>query len=201
MLDVTRVELRIRASRPYGRWIRALKLMGYSVVGLDMAEAEASSFQQEAGEEVRCFVHASGSGLPSVDSCEMADAIKRRRPPALLTVGPSDDADEIDAYIGAHPNRLEGLELRLADVRGAYLASPEKTFEWSSRLARAAGARGMPILVSSSATCPEELATPLTKKAFAEMLKTGRRSAGVRERKLLGRLERVVSTRRRTEQG
>ncbi len=47
-----------------------------------------------------------------------------------------DRPEEVDAYLGAHPNRVEALELGLAGVRKAYESGAAKTFEWTSALAR-----------------------------------------------------------------
>jgi hypothetical protein len=197
LLELRDLELRIRPSPPYDGWAKALKLMGYSMVGLDISEGEASEFQRDIGERVKCFLRGPAASLPWVDACGFADATKRRRPPFLLIVGMTNPVGEIDSYLGTHPNRVEALELSLAEVRKAYESNPAKTFWWTSSLARVASARGMPVLVSSSATSPEELSTPLTKEAFGVILHTGRRSTRVRERRFLGRLEQVVSTRRR----
>ncbi|HVP23970.1 MAG TPA: hypothetical protein VMS77_08680 [Conexivisphaerales archaeon] len=194
---MSHIELRIKPSKPYGAWVKALDLMGCSVVGLDLPEAEAAGFQAEAGDGIRCFLLTAGSSLPFVDSCSLAQVSARRKPPSLLSVGLVDAVDDVDSYLASHPNRVEALEVSLSEVRRAYETSPAKTFEWTSRLARAAGARGIPVIASSSAREPEELCTPLTKKAFAALVKSGRRSAGVRERRFLRKLELLASTRRR----
>jgi hypothetical protein len=173
--------------------------MGYTVVGLELAQDEALTFQNEAGKEIRCFLRAPATDLPSVDSCGLAEAAKRRRPPSLLTVRLADQVREIDAYLGAHPNRVEAIELSMREVREAYESAPAKTFEWTSRLARVASSRRVPVMVSSAATIPEELSTPLTKRAFTAVLKTSRRSTEIRKKNFLRRLEQVVSTRGRAE--
>ncbi len=195
MLDLNSVELCIRPSKPFGDWVKALKLFGYSVVGLDLKEDEALGFQVESGYDLKCFLRTPGGRLPSVDSCHLAEASKRRKPPSLLVVGLADGVDGIDAFLGAHPNRVEALELSIGEVRVAYEEDPRRAFEWTSSLSRAAGARGIPILGSSSALLPGGLVTPLTKKAFAAMLKTNHRSVGIRERKFLKRLEQIALTR------
>ncbi|MGA1974337.1 MAG: hypothetical protein ABSG92_01755 [Conexivisphaerales archaeon] len=201
MLDLNCVELCIKPSKPYGEWVKALKLMGYAAVGLDLAEAEASEFQAEAGHEILCFLRtasgASDGGLPWVDSCPMAEASKRRKPPSLLALGIADRIDDLEAFLAARPNRVEALELNMGEVRASYEKDARGTFEWTSRLARAAGARRMPILLSSHASTPEGLVTPLSKKAFAVTVKTGGRSGGARERRFLKRLEQTVRTRER----
>ncbi len=81
MLDLKHLELRIRPAPPYGDWIGALKLMGYSVVGLDLSEHEAPAFQAEAGDTVSCFVRGKSAFLPWVDSCGLEEALRRRKPP------------------------------------------------------------------------------------------------------------------------
>ena len=198
MLELSDLELRIRPSRPYGGWVRPLRLMGYTAVGLDLSEDEAPRFQIEVGEGVRCFLRAPAAEFPWVDACSHADAAKRRKPPSLLVVGLADRVDEVDSYLAAHPNRVEALELSLAEVRKKYESDPSGTFRWTSSLARAAAVRGIPVLVSSSAASPAELSTCLTKVAFEGILRTGRRSTRTRERRFLRRLEQVVSTRGRT---
>jgi hypothetical protein len=201
MLDLNSVELCIRPSKPFGDWVKALKLCGYSVVGLDLGEEAALEFQAEAGYDIKCFLRTPGSRLPSVDSCAQTETAKRRKPPSLLVVGLNDSIDGIDSYLGAHPNRVEALELSIGEVRAAYEGDPRRVFEWTSSLSRAAGARGIPILGSSSALVPEGLVTPLTKKAFAAMLKTSHRSVGIRERKFLRRLEQIALTRQMVSVG
>jgi hypothetical protein len=195
LLDLGNVELRIRPSKPFGEWVKTLRLFGYSVVGLDLSEDEALEFQGEAGHELNCFLRNPSVRLPSVDTCALADAAKRRRPPSLLVVGLADSVDAVDAFLGAHPNRVEALELSIAEVRSVYEEDPRRAFEWTSSLARAAGARGTPIVGSSSASVPGGLITPLTKRAFANMLKTNHRSVGIRERRFLRRLEQIALTR------
>lgn len=195
MLDLNSVELCIRPSKPFGGWVEVLKLFGYSVVGLDLKEDEALGFQAEAGYDLKCFLRSPGARLPSVDSCALAEASKRRRPPSLLVVGLADSVDGIDSFLSAHPNRIEALELSIGEVRTAYEGDPRRAFEWTSSLSRAAGARGIPILAASYARVPEGLVTPLTKKAFAAMLKTNHRALGIRQRKFLKRLEQIALTR------
>lgn len=196
MPDLGRIELHVRPSPPFGEWISALRLMGYLAVGLEMAEGEAVAFQSEAGEGLRCFLRTPSDALPWVDSCGLTEATKRRKPPELLVVRTSDPVKEIDAYLGAHPNRVAALELSLTDVREAYESASGKTFEWSSGLARATSSRGIPVLLSSSAKSPTQLASPFTKGAFSSIMRTGRRSTAVRERKFLRRLDQAVATRR-----
>jgi hypothetical protein len=195
MLDLTSVELCIKPSKPFGDWVSPLKMFGYSVVGLDLKEDEAIEFQAEAGYDLKCFLRTPGGRLPSVDSCILAEAAKRRKPPSLLVVGLADSIGGIDAFLGAHPNRVESLELSIGEVRAAYHEDPRRAFEWTSSLSRAAGSAGIPIIGSSSASVPAGLVTPLTKKAFAEMLKTNHRSVGIRERTFLRRLEQIALTR------
>jgi len=195
MLDLTSVELCIRPSKPFGDWVNVLKLFGYSVVGLDLKEDEAIEFQAEAGYDLKCFLRTPGGRLPSVDSCTLTEAARRRKPPSLLVVGLADSIDGVNVFLGAHPNRVEALEVSIGEVRAAYEEDPRGAFEWTSSLSRAAGAKGIPIMGSSSAFVPGGLLTPLTKKAFATMLKTNHRSVGIRERRFLKRLEQIALTR------
>ena len=195
MLDLESVELCIRPSKPFGDWTKALKLFGYYVVGLDLSEDEALEFQVEVGHEFKCFLRSPGVRLPSVDACALADAAKRRRPPSVLVIGMADSVDAVDSFLAAHPNRVEALEMSISGVREEYVRDPRRAFEWTSGLARATGARGIPIVGSSSASTPGGLITPLTKKAFADTLRTNHRSVGIRERRFLRRLEQIALTR------
>ena len=199
---MTLVELRIKPSKPYGDWIAMLKLMGYRSVGLDIPAQDALEFQKEAGTELLCFLlttgGTAGEELPFLDSCPLGEANRRRKPPAILSVSVSDRVEDVDVFLGAHPNRVEALELNINGVRLGYERDPRGTFEWTARLARTASVKKVPILASSCALTPGELLTPLAKEALARMTKTGQGSVGIRRRRFMKRLEQAVTTRRRT---
>jgi hypothetical protein len=201
MLDLNHLELYVTPTPPYREWVTALRLMGYVNVGLALAESDAEAFQAEAGTGIRCFRRvneAPGDALPCLDACSLAEASRRRHPPSLMVIGPPDSLDDLDVLLGKHPNRVEVLELRIADLKSSFLADPLATFEWTSRLSRLAGSRELPVLLSSHAARVGELATPLTKEALAVTLKAGHGSGRARRKKFLRRLEQVVITRRKS---
>jgi hypothetical protein len=195
-----RVEFCVRPSKPFDHWLTELQVMGYRSVGLDIDAEAALDFQREGGSGILCFIRRPGGAvgdLPAVDCCSLEEALKRRKPPTLLTVGMADRADDVDSFLARHPNRIEALEVSATEVRMAYEGDARATFEWTSRLARVGGRRSLPVITSSFATHPEEILSPLAKEAFAKMTKSRGGPLGLSERRFARRLEGEIVTRKK----
>ncbi len=193
------MELCIRPSKPLAPWIKELRLMGYRTVGLEGDLQILRDFEREAGGDISCFARAdlgAQEAFPAIDCCTLEEALKRRRPPSLLTLRLEDHSDAVDSFLSGHPNRVDAMEVSASDLRFAYESDAQAAFDRMSRLARVTGRRGIPLLVSSFASVPEQLLSPLAKEALSRMTKPGGRSLFAKERRFAERLMMSVTTRR-----